>query len=61
MEKKFLSVKDIQNYLGCSRNKAYSIVHSNGFPKIRIGKQFYIPESDFEKWINRNLDKKVLL
>ena len=52
-KKQILSVKDVQNILGCSKNKAYSIVGAQGFPKIKIGKQFYIPEEEFQKWIRK--------
>lgn len=58
---KMLSVKDIAEIFGCGKNKAYNIVAQKGFPKIKIGKQFYIPEDDFQKWINRNLRTEVLI
>ena len=57
----FYTAKDIQGILGCGKNKVYAIINMNGFPKIRIGKQFYIPKSEFYKWINKNVYNNLLL
>jgi excisionase family DNA binding protein len=53
-----LKVKDIQEALGCSGKKAYAIVNQKDFPKIKIGKTFYIPEDEFDKWVKRYLCKE---
>lgn len=58
---KMLTAKDIQELLGCGRNKVYQIINSGTIPKIQIGKQYYIPESEYNKWVNRNLHKQILL
>lgn len=60
-KEKMLTVKDIQKLLGCGRGKAYQIVSSNTLPKLKIGKQFYIPESEYNKWVQRNLNREILL
>ena len=51
---KYYTVKDIQNILGCGRDKAYELVRSSTFPKTRIGKTLYIDKDEFEKWRKRN-------
>lgn len=56
---KMLSPKDVQKIFGCSRNKVYQIIESKGFPKIKVGKQYYIPENDLEKWITKNTGNEV--
>lgn len=56
---KMLSPKDIQQIFGCSRNKAYQIIESKGFPKIKVGKQYYIPEADLERWVAKNTGNEV--
>ena len=58
---KMLTVKDIQELIGCGRNKIYQIIASNTLPAIQIGKQYYIPQTEYEKWVNRNLHKQILL
>lgn len=61
MNGKMMSVKDIATSLGCGKNKAYDIVKQKGFPKIKIGKQYYTPENEFNRWINNNLRREILL
>lgn len=56
-----LKVKDIQEHLGISRKKAYDLVTMKGFPKITIGRGYYIPEDQYKKWINENVKHKILL
>lgn len=51
---RMLSPKDIQKIFGCSRNKTYQLIETKGFPRIKVGKQYYIPEIDLEKWIEKN-------
>lgn len=46
-----LTVEDIGRILNIGRNKAYSLVKEDDFPKIRIGKQFRIPCDAFNNWI----------
>ena len=58
---KMLRVKDIQNIIGCSLPKAYAIIKQSGFPSIRIGKNYYTSEIEFQKWVNRNLYKEIKL
>lgn len=58
---KMLTAKDIQQLLGCGRNKVYQILNTNTLPKIKIGKQYYVPQSEYNKWVNRNLQKEILL
>ncbi len=58
---KLLSVKELQVLIGCGRNKVYEILATNTLPNIKIGKQYYVPESEYAKWIQRNLNKSILL
>ena len=48
---KILRVKDLQQIFGCSKERAYKLANSKGFPSIKIGKQIYIPEEELAKWI----------
>lgn len=56
-----LTAKDIQKYFSCGKNRAYNIIHTNGFPTIRIGKRLYIPKQEFEKWLNYYKYKEIQL
>jgi len=56
---RYLSVKDIQGILQIGRNKVYNLIQQNDFPKIQIGRNYLIPESEFEKYLQRKLYKKI--
>lgn len=58
---KMLSVKEVQELIGCGRNKVYEIIGSRTMRCIKIGKQYYIPESEYTKWVNKNLDKTIII
>ncbi|WP_019242196.1 MULTISPECIES: helix-turn-helix domain-containing protein [Bacillus] len=50
--KNVLDVKDIQEYLGIGRSKAYDLVNSGEFPVVRIGKLIKVSRPVFESWLN---------
>jgi len=58
---KMLKVKDIQEHLGISRRKAYALVSLKGFPKLQIGRGFFIPEEKYKQWIEENLKHTIFL
>lgn len=58
---RYLKVKDVQEILSCSKTKVYAIINQKSFPKIKIGKQFYIPFEAFKKWENTYLYKEFRL
>ena len=57
---KMLTIKDIQNNLGIGKNNAYRLIKSPGFPTIKIGRKYLIPEDEFETWVQNSLHKKLL-
>lgn len=61
MSERMLKVSDIADVLGCSLKKAYKIVGQEDFPKITIGRGYYIPESAFEKWVQQYTGKEYML
>lgn len=46
-----LTPMDISEVLGISRNTAYEVIHSQGFPSFRVGKQYRISRERFLKWL----------
>lgn len=48
---KFMTVKELQDELQISRNKAYELIHSGALPVIQIGRTYRIPRDKFEDWI----------
>ena len=48
---KMLTPKDVGQKLGISRNTTYKLIALEGFPKIKIGHKYFIPETKFENFI----------
>lgn len=48
-----LTPKEISKILKISMDKTYELIQSPGFPKLKIGRQYRIPEEEFNKWIKR--------
>jgi excisionase family DNA binding protein len=46
-----LTVEQVRAVLRIARGTAYELVHSRGFPKIRIGRSIRVPKAAFIKWI----------
>ena len=46
-----LTPRDISIILGISRNKAYEVIHSEGFPSFQIGKQYRVQREKFLSWL----------
>lgn len=58
MSERMLKVNDVAASLRCSVKKAYAIVRQDDFPKITIGRGYYIPESAFDKWVQKYTGKE---
>lgn len=49
-----LTAAELAGALGISRVGAYALIHSKGFPALRIGKRLMVPKDKLSAWINRN-------
>ena len=47
-----LNADKIAKYLEISRAGAYELMHSEGFPLIRIGKRMIVPKDKFLEWVD---------
>lgn len=47
-----LTPMDIAAVLNISRNTAYEVIHSAGFPLFRVGKQYRVSRERFMAWLN---------
>ena len=50
-----LSAEDVAQVLGISRANAYTLMHSKGFPTIRIGKRMTVPKDKLIEWIDKQM------
>lgn len=54
-----LTPMDVADILRISRNKAYEVVHSRGFPSIKIGKQYRVSSDKFLSWLNSQSNSQM--
>ena len=54
-----LTVKELQTKFNLGKNKAYKLVHTKGFPTIKIGKTILIPEEQLQLWVEDNLNSQI--
>jgi len=53
---KLLSVPELCEVLQIGKNTAYILIHSKGFPKIRIGREWRFEEESLKKWITDRMN-----
>jgi|APSaa5957512622_1039677.scaffolds.fasta_scaffold99639_2 excisionase family DNA binding protein len=46
-----LNANAVAQTLGISRAGAYELMHSKGFPTLRVGKRMMVSKQHFIKWI----------
>ena len=44
-------MKSLQEVMPIGKNNLYNLVHSEGFPKIIVGRRILIPKKAFEQWL----------
>lgn len=47
-----LTMRHVQDVLGCAKDVAYRLPHTEGFPALRIGKSIRVPRDRFFAWLN---------
>ena len=50
-----LSAEDVAQVLGISRANAYVLMHSKGFPTLKIGKRMTVPKDKLIEWMEKQL------
>ena len=48
-----LNAQDVASVLNISLANAYCLMHSKGFPTLRIGKRMVVPKEKLVEWINQ--------
>ena len=54
-----LNANAVAQTLGISRAGAYELMHSEGFPTLRIGKRMMVSKEHFIQWIESNSGESV--
>ena len=50
----FLNAELVAQVLGISQSGAYDLLHSEGFPVLKIGTRMVVPKEKFRQWVERN-------
>ena len=53
-----LTQAQVAAVLGISRAGAYELVHSEGFPALKIGSRIVVPKDKLREWIDANTTQK---
>lgn len=56
-----LCTKDLMNYLGIGKDRAYALMHLKSFPSIKIGKTYIVTVAELENWLSNNKGKEINL
>lgn len=48
-------MKELAKIIPLGKSYLYNLVHSKGFPKIKVGRRILIPKKALEKWLEENL------
>ena len=47
-----LNAQQVADVLGIAKNSAYTLMHSEGFPTIHIGKRLLVPKDKLLQWVD---------
>ena len=53
-----LTVNDIQEIMGLGRDRAYRLMHSDGFPAVLVGRTAFVTVENFMEWMDDYTYKK---
>ena len=53
-----MSAEQIAAFFGISKTSVYELMHSEGFPKLRVGKRIIVASKDLLDWIAKNTGKQ---
>lgn len=54
------NVEDIMRIFHMGRSKAYQLVNSDGFPRVRLNNKILVPKNNLEDWIQKHTKKQHL-
>lgn len=54
--RKVYTIPEAAEVLGISRSKMYELVHSVGFPVLKIGSKLLIPMKALDRWLEAQVE-----
>lgn len=58
---KLLTPKDVQEIIGISKTTTYKLISLKGFPKIRIGKRYFVEEEKLKAYLSEHSKSTIYL
>lgn len=58
---RLLKPSEVSKCLNIGRDNTYALLKMKGFPTIKIGNQYLVPEDKLEEWVYNNLGKTIYL
>ena len=55
----FLNANIVSEVLGISSSSGYELMHTDGFPVLKIGSRMVVPKEKFRKWVEQNIGGSV--
>ena len=55
------TAKDIKNMFKCGQRQAYELMHTPGFPSIRLNTKLVVEHNSLVRWLKQNEGKRVVL
>ena len=49
----FLNASMVSQVLGVSPSSGYELMHTPGFPVLRVGSRMVVPKEKFVEWVSR--------
>ena len=59
--KKILTPKDVQSILNMGKNSTYKLFSLEEFPKIKIGKKYFIYSDDLDNYLKTHIRSNIYL
>lgn len=50
----FLNASLVAQVLGVSPSSGYELMHTSGFPVLRVGNRMVVPKEKFIQWVEQN-------
>lgn len=51
-----LNARQVAEILGVARNTAYTLMHSEGFPTLHVGRRLLVPKDKLLQWMDDHLE-----